>query len=274
MTLKNGSKKGFSLFTPLVGTAIVVITIMISSTIIQNDVRFSRAITSAYVISSQTTVGRAVSSDISSLLSNNLDKLLRTAFENIKFGITKIEIKCGADLNECKHDIKREIETVLNSDIDNSIRKNLYKGVIESIKTTGEASGYIIRDIGGIAKDDTQAYEDHLSALLYSWSDDKIRELTKGKGINDEGYYFVKLNSELLQLHKLDLALTLINQFSDDRFTIPLIPEYGADSTGKIDLESCAQGCITKLKASAGSVSHTCKANIANYPNFQITCTK
>ena len=49
---KNKSK-GFSLFTPLVGTAVVVMTVLIASSIVQNDVRISRSITTSYMTSSQ-----------------------------------------------------------------------------------------------------------------------------------------------------------------------------------------------------------------------------
>ena len=57
---KNGASKGFSLFTPLVGTVLILMTIFLSVVMVQNDVAIARGLSSAYVNSAQEITVRQV----------------------------------------------------------------------------------------------------------------------------------------------------------------------------------------------------------------------
>lgn len=248
MKLKNGSKKGFSVFTPMVGTAIVVITIMIASTIIQNDIRFSRAITSSYLLSSQTTVGRSVSTDIGSLMLSNMDNLLEESFENMH-----IKTSCAVSIN-CKSFAKDKIEQLLSADIDNRLPHILYVGVIESVETTGGASGYRINRVGTCSSNFDTCLSNTVSFIG--------GDLTE-KEIEDDGYYHLSLNQQTLEQHKKDLALILRNDYTAEEFTISLIPEYGLAVKSDFDIDKCLEEAATDFDADAPNsgelIIHYCK---------------
>ena len=53
--VRSKKSKGFSLFTPLVGTAVIIIAILISITMIQNNLRISEGISDSYISSQQAT---------------------------------------------------------------------------------------------------------------------------------------------------------------------------------------------------------------------------
>jgi len=59
MTLKNSSR-GFNLFTPLVGTALVITAIVIASGMVQNDIRISKTISASYEVSSQGMIAKLI----------------------------------------------------------------------------------------------------------------------------------------------------------------------------------------------------------------------
>lgn len=59
MKLKNSSR-GFNLFTPLVGTALVMTAIVIASGMVQNDIRISKTISASYEVSSQGMIAKLI----------------------------------------------------------------------------------------------------------------------------------------------------------------------------------------------------------------------
>jgi hypothetical protein len=80
-------KKGFSLFTPLVGTAIVIMTILIASSMVQNDVRISRSITASYITSSQGVAAKLIKA---SAELHVLDQMKKGAKEFLSDGYTAV----------------------------------------------------------------------------------------------------------------------------------------------------------------------------------------
>jgi len=210
--LKNGSKKGFSLFTPLVGTAIVVITIMIVSTMIQNDVRFSRSITSSYVVSSQTTVSRAISADILSLLNRKMNERIESSLSP---GPSAPSFSSESDCNDFFIDWMEggDLEKTLNA----QEVYDFFIGMKDLISINEELTGYKFLKLGKSCDSDIV---DCINELANKIQGDSGADLFKTY-FSDEDKLVFELNSE--NKYKIDFAITLLNQYTQDSVTLPLI---------------------------------------------------
>ena len=89
MTTSGNSSRGFSLFTPLVGTSIVIMAILISAGMIQNDIRISRTISSSYEVSSQGTVAK--------LIRASADMYILSKMEEMTYSALSVPFECVPD---------------------------------------------------------------------------------------------------------------------------------------------------------------------------------
>ena len=151
MTELKSSSKGFNLFTPLVGTALVIMAILIATGMMQNDVRISRTIISSYEISSQSIAAKAIKAATEVRIISNIESALYKLL-NGEYG-SEFEITCSNEAG-CISAVESVFTnphgtfmTVMTTGAD-----GMYNGVIDSINTV---SGYI-----------TSATDSDLSAAL------------------------------------------------------------------------------------------------------------
>ena len=103
---KNKSKggRGFSLFTPLVGTAVVIIAILISITMIQNNLRISEGISDSYVSAEQSIGSQTIESAATGFIIREIEGETKNQLGR-KITITECE-----DGSECTEKLKDEFD--------------------------------------------------------------------------------------------------------------------------------------------------------------------
>jgi len=145
MTRLGRSSRGFSLFTPLVGTALVIMAILIATTMIQNDVRISRTITASYEISSQSIAAKLIKATVELQILTNIESILYDVISNPR----EFEIVCSNE-DDCINKAK----DVLNNPHDTFMTEmttgahGMYSGVIDSIYTvTGYTTSITDNDL-------------------------------------------------------------------------------------------------------------------------------
>lgn len=119
-------KKGFSLFTPLVGTAVVMITILISVVMIQNDVRISRGLTASYEVSAQTISSKLIRAAAEVQIVENIGDAIEAVLDS------EFIAKCTKK-TPCEIEIKNAILSRLASEITIGSH-GVYFGVVENIE--------------------------------------------------------------------------------------------------------------------------------------------
>lgn len=119
-------KKGFSLFTPLVGTAVVIITITMAVVMIQNDVRISRGLTASYEVSAQTISSKLIKAAAEVQIVENIAEAIKAVLPS-EFIIT-----CNSETS-CKSAMKDKISDILGSEITLGSH-GIYFGVVENIE--------------------------------------------------------------------------------------------------------------------------------------------
>ena len=150
--------KGFSLFTPLVGTAVVVMTILIASSIVQNDVRISRSITMSYITSSQGISAKLITAAIELHMLETMREF--TIGRGGQIATTRTAICAEGDGKGCTMGLEQDIISnpsgLTGLEIDLMAGEGIFKGIFESIELI---SGYEIADSNKIV--------DVQKALLY-----------------------------------------------------------------------------------------------------------
>lgn len=119
---KKSGDKGFSLFTPLVGTAVVIISIMVAVVMIQNDIRMSRSLSNSYESSSQSLNAKMIKSTAEAEL---IDNARDAIYETLEGGI---EVECEENcLSKIKKKVRKEVSANVNDEVE------IYSGVTNSI---------------------------------------------------------------------------------------------------------------------------------------------
>ncbi len=206
MTLKSSSR-GFNLFTPLVGTALVIMAILIATGMVQNDVRISRTITSSYEISSQSIAAKSIRAAaevrIISNVENALNKLLAGDYGS------EFEITCSTESN-CIDGAKAVFTnphgtfmTVMTTGAD-----GMYNGVIDSINTV---SGYT-----------TSATDSDLSAALATVSN-------AGKSVVSvdfpDDFVEVTINEMNIQTYAGDALKISFQDAQQNKMVVSIVPQ-------------------------------------------------
>ncbi len=118
-------KKGFSLFTPLIGTTVLVIAIMVSALMTSNDVKISHAITSSYEQSNQNFDAELIKAEASIGAFNLFNKFNRDELPTLSFN------EVCTSTSHCKKLLKEDYRLSLN----NYLLSNFYSEVKNAINT-------------------------------------------------------------------------------------------------------------------------------------------
>jgi hypothetical protein len=202
MTKSRGSR-GFNLFTPLVGTALVVTAILISTGMIQNDVRMSRTLISSYEISSQSTTAKLIKATVEVKMMENIEDAIYAVLEDGR----NFVISCSGEV-ECR----QKVLDVLNNPHNTFMTKmtteagGLYNGVVDSVNIVTEyKAGF---------------NEDELSAILEEISNHGSVVLVES---TVDGRINVTINSVLIQQYGAD-NLQVPFSHGDNWMNISIVP--------------------------------------------------
>jgi hypothetical protein len=126
--------KGFSLFTPLVGTTVIMIAIVVSAAMIQNDVQISRGLTASYEVSSQSIASKIIRAAIDVKVIENIDSVL-DSFMRGAYSHPPITVVC-TNKGSCLLRLKDRFTSSSNTLIRElgSGGGGVYSGVINSIE--------------------------------------------------------------------------------------------------------------------------------------------
>ncbi len=207
MTSENSSR-GFSLFTPLVGTTLVIMAIMIATGMIQNDVRMSRSITASYEVSSQSLVAKMIKA---ATIIEMLSKMEGTTYEE-----ATLPFVCQSD-GECTDEINARFEgtgKLRNPSISWELvgRRQLFLDLADSIYMILEGSGtnYVLDENSGVLQNRLSDAVDSLDAPF---------ELG-----HKDGKYYIKLNSSSFKAHQGDFVISFKDS-SNNRMDVGIVPE-------------------------------------------------
>jgi len=172
MKTSRGSR-GFNLFTPVVGTAIVVMAILIATGMVQNDIRLSRSMTLSYEVSSQSMTAKLIKATAEMQMLENIEKRLYSVLD-----------KAGVSTDGACMEVDRDMLTLPNYAFMTEMTtgaNGLYSGLLSSITTV---TGYT-----------TDRKDTELSAAL-----NRIAQAGKSVVLVDfpDNYIRVTINSEVL----------------------------------------------------------------------------
>ncbi len=136
-----GREKGFSLFTPLIGTTIIVIAAVVSAMMLQNDVRISRALSDSFEQANQQNAAKLVKATAEVTIRKGVEQGFKKTLEK---GIT-INYESSSIEDSFKQAIEKGIKDYLSTD--------LYSNMLDEISTsTGYDAQHIdCTDYGGEA---------------------------------------------------------------------------------------------------------------------------
>lgn len=121
-------KKGFSLFTPLIGTTVIIIAIMVSAVIVQNDVRLSRSLSNSFKEANQEVAARTIKASTLMSISGGIDDIARDYFSSGH------NYKCYGQYS-CKNVFKTNFSNSMKS----GINSKLYSDILSDIQ---DITGY------------------------------------------------------------------------------------------------------------------------------------
>jgi hypothetical protein len=141
--------RGFSLFTPLVGTALVITAIMISTVMMQNDVRTARGLSSSYELMAQSLSARMIRASAEVQIVNN-----------IKIGFSRFLNETNRHTNVCQDYtgcLKKETERftlpagALRTESSGPIGA-MYDGIVMSIEVATDYIPFRCDSVDAVAK--------------------------------------------------------------------------------------------------------------------------
>ncbi|RLG21830.1 hypothetical protein DRN74_00165 [Candidatus Micrarchaeota archaeon] len=100
--------KGFSLFTPLVGSMMMITAIIISMTMIQSDAHSAKSFNRVMIMDEARMQARIIQAGVSSSLLINIEKAINKVVEDV---INRGAVSCNS--NRCEHAIKGLIKSKL-----------------------------------------------------------------------------------------------------------------------------------------------------------------
>ena len=127
-------RKGFSLFTPLIGTTVVVISILVSTMVLQNDIKISRAISFSFQQYDKELDAQLIRASASIHLLNSLRGFEENYTEGKYFSGGTVKIECSNKLS-CKNKLEANFKTKLEE----YGKTSLFSGLLNSIEAI---SGY------------------------------------------------------------------------------------------------------------------------------------
>jgi hypothetical protein len=211
--IKSKSSRGFSLFTPLVGTSLVIMAIIIAAGMVQNDVRISRTLTSSYEVSSQSMVAKLIKASAEVQMISNM--------ENITYEMLSIPFECttassvftdeGCD-NKIEERLVETDKRIIPSVYDSLISYGgIFENIVESIDTILSGSG-----TNYMSLEDASDVQNRFSDL--------ITELDEPFTIGyiNEGRYYIRINSE--RFNENDFIVEFYDRYTRDSLKITIAP--------------------------------------------------
>jgi len=202
------SSKGFSLFTPLVGTSLVIMAILISAGMVQNNIRITRTIGSSYEVSSQGIVAK--------LIRASADMYILSKMEETTYDALAIPFECVPDCN-----------TEVNNRLTGTGTPSVYS---ELVSTTGIFNGMV----GSIEEVLSGRGENYQSFRTPTFVQDSLHNSLKSiSGPFDFGrtgsdQYYIKINSA--KFDSKDFYLEFQNPASGSMINVSIVP-YGFNYT-------------------------------------------
>lgn len=235
-------QKGFSLFTPLVGTAIVIMAIVASVTMMQSDARISRGLAKSYEISSQEIVAKLIKATAEMQILTNLKS---DTLRDLSTGYT---LTC--DFNDADICSSKAENAMLNSLL--SIKVNLFRGLSEAFEN--------IICIGcSVIIDESQMSNTirNLPALVVKF---------------DNGYLKETIHSDALSYYEDVFSVTFID-VRGNSIQIPIVPHdfsYTTDDEIEDLIQATADSFIElkKIAPSAFNYENTVADEIKNAMDF------
>lgn len=230
---KRSGDKGFSLFTPLVGTAVVIIAILVAVVMIQNDIRMSRSLSNSYEASSQSLNAKLIRSAAEAKLISNARK---TLYETLEEGI---ELECEDDcLSKIKSRVRARVSSSVNDDLE------VYSGVTDSIAQVTEYSFHDPSTSAAINEKIEDALENMGNIFEFDYDSDGRIELTLNpdefNGHEDAFTLGFKKGSNIL---KVNVAPTQELTVKTEEKILPMLEEaadtYDPESTDPYKQKDC-----------------------------------
>jgi hypothetical protein len=209
MTELKSSSKGFNLFTPLVGTALVIMAIVIAAGMVQNDVRIARTLTSSYEISSQSITAKLIKATAEVKMLENMERITYEEISDFPF---QCLTNCGQEMDD----------RILSKDASKvpSVYSRLvgwdgiFYDMIDAL-TTVLLGGETNYDIIG----NSQTIQNSLS--------DAIKNKVKNPfdiGHDSNGNYYIKINAASFKQYEGDFTLNFINSATQSKISISVVP--------------------------------------------------
>jgi len=219
MTRLGRSSRGFSLFTPLVGTTLVIMAILIATTMIQNDVRISRTITASYEVSSQSMLAK--------LIKASAEVQMMTNMEEVTYDEVSRVFQCS-DQSSCDSKISSRM---LSTDKSNapSVYTSLlawdgiFANLVDSISTVllGTGREYVLTE-------DATTLQQRFDRLITALDDPANRNEPFKLGSNSEGQYYIKINDT--KFNSQDFVLEFEEMRTGNTMKLSIAP-YGFNFT-------------------------------------------
>jgi len=249
MTISENSSRGFSLFTPLVGTAIVIIAILIANGMIQNDARISKSLVASYEISSQSTVAKLIKATAEVQILSNIDKAVYDILSNDAEFIVSCdsESACISEITDVFTEPNHALKTRMTTGA-----HGLYGGVIGSVNmVTAYSTSISDQDLSDCLKKIADAGQ---SVVIVTF---------------DNGHLNVTINSAEL---KSTCPEVLIVPFEDDKgnkMSVSIIPyefSYVTKETIKTWMDDSASAFVgmTDSDPGVGDDSKGCYNDVLN----------
>ncbi len=117
--------KGFSLFTPLVGTAVVIVAMLVGVTMMQNSARVSESLSNSYSASAQSLGSKYIDSLVRNLLIDSLENKVSEKLKNHSFQVL---------WQQSDSDITSKIKWSLINDLKGEIGREIYSNFLVTLK--------------------------------------------------------------------------------------------------------------------------------------------
>src|SRR3989344_1762426 len=136
------NSRGFSLFTPLIGTSMVIMAILISAALVQNDSRLSRGLSASYEVTSQGTIAKLIQATASAQMVENINARVSDCLNSPSFGYFTGSVVCSS-ASQCVSEAENTAKDANGCIVGGLTTGNtgLYNGVTEAIAiVTGYSS--------------------------------------------------------------------------------------------------------------------------------------
>ncbi|GEM_PF-6765674 len=225
--------RGFSLFTPLVGTTVIMIAIVVSASMVQNDVRISRGITASYEVASQSIASKIIKAAIDVKIIENTEFVLDNIMNN-QYSNPAISVTCS-NKNSCLLAMERKFTSTDGTLVRelSSGGHGIYSGVINSIETVTNYKS-------------TSGNENGIFTFLANNPSAIKAEFVNGR-LN------IRLNPTVLTQRNDLFSVSFQNNANKyDRITINIIP-YGFTYVSKDSIDDMLTKSAVAFESASGS---------------------